>query len=149
MIFLCIYIYIYIYTIYIYIYICMFVSICVIFFSSYYVWKHVRYPALINRQIYIYIYIYICFQFDAFVREHVRHRALLMGYSMWLELTRVCCLNCFYKQFFYECWSFLFLRVCFSLPTLPIIYFWYLIRCVCVLEWFGISLIVNFSLCLW
>ena len=32
----------------------------------------------------------VCFQFVAFVREHIWHKALLMGYSMKLELTCVC-----------------------------------------------------------
>ena len=34
-------------------------------------------------------YIYVCFQLVAFVREHMWHKALLMGYSMKLELTLV------------------------------------------------------------
>ena len=40
-------------------------------------------------------YIRVCFQLDAFVREQVRHKALLMGYSLRLELTRVCSLTGF------------------------------------------------------
>ena len=60
-------------------------------------------------------YIHVCFQLDAFVREHVWHKALLMGYSMRLELPPVCSLNGFQLVMdFYECWSFLFLRVRFS-----------------------------------
>ena len=35
-------------------------------------------------------YICVCFQLFAFVREHIRHKALLMGYSVRLELTLVC-----------------------------------------------------------
>ena len=38
-------------------------------------------------------YIHVCFQLDAFIREHVWHKALLMGYSMRLELTHACSLN--------------------------------------------------------
>ena len=38
-------------------------------------------------------YIGVCFQLVAFVLEHILHKALLMGYSMRLELTRVCSLN--------------------------------------------------------
>ena len=43
--------------------------------------------------IYIYIYIYICFLLVAFVREHMRHKAFLMGYLMRLELTLVSSMN--------------------------------------------------------
>ena len=50
-------------------------------------------------RIYLFIlfcsYIRVCFQFDAFIREYVWHKALLMGYSMRLELTHVCSLNGF------------------------------------------------------
>ena len=86
-------------------------------------------------------YIRVCFQLDTFVREHVCQKAYLMGYSMRLELTCVCCLNGFqWVISFYECRSFLFLRVCFSWATLPLIYFWYVnlwarlrvCLCVCV-----------------
>ena len=38
-------------------------------------------------------YIYVCFQFVAFVKEHVWHKDFLMGYSMRLELTRVSSIN--------------------------------------------------------
>ena len=38
-------------------------------------------------------YIYVCFQFVAFIREHMWHNALLMGYLMRLELTLVSCIN--------------------------------------------------------
>ena len=40
-------------------------------------------------------YIDACFQLVAFVREHIWQKALLMGYSMKLELTCVCSLNDF------------------------------------------------------
>ena len=40
-------------------------------------------------------YMRICFQLVAFVRELIWQKALLMGCSMNLELTRVCCLNDF------------------------------------------------------
>ena len=38
-------------------------------------------------------YIYVCFQLVAFVREHVWHKAFLMGYLMRLELTLVSSIN--------------------------------------------------------
>ena len=38
-------------------------------------------------------YIYACFQLVALVREHVWHKALLMGYSMRLEHTLVSSIN--------------------------------------------------------
>ena len=34
-------------------------------------------------------YIYVCFQLVAFIREHMWHKAFLMGNSMRLELTLV------------------------------------------------------------
>ena len=44
--------------------------------------------------IYMYMcYIYVCFQLVAFVKEHVWHKAFLMGYSMRLELTLVSSTN--------------------------------------------------------
>ena len=51
--------------------------------------------------------------------EHVWHKALLMGYSIRLELNRVCSLNRFPLVIvcFYEYWSFLFLE-CVSLSLL-------------------------------
>ena len=87
-------------------------------------------------------YIRVCF------REHIWHKALLMGYSMRLELTRVCILYDFQLvmdlyggySFFLEC-----VHVSLLYPH------WYLIFdkcvCVCVLEWFLISITVIFSLC--
>ena len=39
--------------------------------------------------------------FVAFVREHIWYKALLMGYSMRLELTRVCSLNGFQLVMFF------------------------------------------------
>ena len=38
-------------------------------------------------------YIYVCFQLVAFVREHMQHKAFLMGYSTRLELTLVSIIN--------------------------------------------------------
>ena len=43
----------------------------------------------------LYSYLRVRFQIVSFVREHIRHKALLMGYSMRLELIRVCGLNDF------------------------------------------------------
>ena len=43
----------------------------------------------------LYSYIRAYFQLVAFVREHIWNKALLMGYLMRLELTRVCSLNDF------------------------------------------------------
>ena len=100
-------------------------------------------------------YIRVCFQLDTFVREHVWHKALLMWYSMRLELTRVCILNDFQLVigFFYEGRSFLLLE-CISLNLLNPSFTFDICTvcvcvCVCVLEWFRISLIVIviFSLC--
>ena len=85
-------------------------------------------------------YIRVCFQLDAFVSEHAWHKALLMGYSMRFELTRVCSLNGFQcvMVFFMNAGPSFFLD-CVSLKsTLPLIYFWYLIRCVCVCVCVGV-----------
>ena len=40
-------------------------------------------------------YICVCFQVVAFAKEHIWHKALLMGYSMRLEFTYVYSLNVF------------------------------------------------------
>ena len=42
-------------------------------------------------------YIHVCFQLVAYVREHLWHKVLLMGFSMRLELTHVCSLNDFHS----------------------------------------------------
>ena len=92
----------------------------------------------------------VCFQLVTFVREHTWHKALLMGYSMRLELTPVWNSNDFqlvmglyrgHPLFFLVC-------VCFSLLYLSLIFdmFLSLCICVCVLEWFGISLTDIFPL---
>ena len=58
-------------------------------------------------------YIRVYFQFVAFVKEHIWYKALLMGYSMRLELTLVCSLNGFQLVMgLYGSHSTLFLRVC-------------------------------------
>ena len=44
-------------------------------------------------------YIHVCFQLVAFVRKHIRYKALLIGYSLGLELTRVCSLDDFQLAF--------------------------------------------------
>ena len=56
---------------------------------------------------------YICFQLIAFIREHMWHKALLMGFSMRFELTLVSSWNDLwlvrkglfrgYSPFFQEC----------------------------------------------
>ena len=54
--------------------------------------------------VFIYLLIYyvrVCFQFDGFVRAHVWHKALLMVYSMRLELTRIRSLNGFQLVMFF------------------------------------------------
>ena len=60
-------------------------------------------------------YICVCFQLVVFVREHIWHKALLMGYSMRLELTLDCSLNVFQlvMDFLIEVILF-FLRECLS-----------------------------------
>ena len=95
-------------------------------------------------------YIRAGFQLNAFVREHVWHKAELMGYSMRLEFTCACSLNGFQLVmfFFMNAGPFFFLEfVLLSLRypsfTFDILY----VVCACVLEWFGISLVIIFSVC--
>ena len=58
-------------------------------------------------------YIRVYFQLVTFVRKLIWHKALLMGYSMRLELIRVCSLNGFQLVMgLYEGHTSLFLRVC-------------------------------------
>ena len=95
-------IYIYTHIIYIYIYIYMYI-------------KFGRFTKrfVFLKCIYLFCsYIRVCFQLVAFVREYIWHKAMLMGYSVRLELTRVCILNDFqlvmvlcttHPHFFLEC----------------------------------------------
>ena len=39
--------------------------------------------------------VHVCFQLVPFVREHIWHNTLLMGYSMKVEFTSVCSLDGF------------------------------------------------------
>ena len=93
--------------------------------------------------IYIYIYIYICFQLVAFVREHMWHKAFLMGYSMRLDLTLVSSVN--------DSWSVKLVYIGVVVPlswsvfvwsASPVFDIWYVYSCVCVcvlaLEWFWV-----------
>ena len=74
-------------------------------------------------------YIHLCFQLDAFIREYVWHKALLMEYSLRLKLTCVCSLNGFQLVMgFYEGHSSLFLSLLY--PSFPFD-IWYIV-CVCV-----------------
>ena len=79
-------------------------------------------------------YIRVYFHLHAFVKEHVWHKALLMEYSVRIELTRVCSLSCFQlvMGFFMKDPSFFFLEFVSLNLFLPFICFWYWIRCVCV-----------------
>ena len=51
---------------------------------------------LVRIDLFILSYIRVYFQLDGFVREHVWHKALFMGYSMRRELSHVSCLNGFH-----------------------------------------------------
>ena len=67
-------------------------------------------------------YIHVCFQLVAFAREHIWYKAVLMGYSMRLELTCVCSLNGFQLVIsLYGGHSSLFLRVHLPKSALPLI----------------------------
>ena len=87
-------------------------------------------------------YICVCFQLVAFMREHMGHKALLMGYSMRLKLTLVSSLIDFqlvrlgYTPFFLEC-------VYFGLLT-PLLYL--ICLSLCVYEWVSVCL-GDFLLC--
>ena len=90
-------------NIYIYIYICICVSrfVCVHIYLWCYIYIYIKMSGSMKRFVFFRIYLFILFlhtcmfQLDAFIREYVWHEALLMGYSMRLELTRVHSLNVF------------------------------------------------------
>ena len=73
------------------------------------------------------LYIRVCFQVAAFVRKHICHKVLLLGYPTRLELARVCSL-----MVFSWLWVYIevnhFLRECLPLSALPLSCLWYLIR---------------------
>ena len=83
----------------------------------------------------------LCFQFDTFIREHVWHKTLLMGYSMRLEPTDVCNLNEFqlimsflWKSLFsfsLECVSFSLLYSSFAFDIWYVVCM-YVCMCICV-----------------
>ena len=84
-------------------------------------------------------YIYECFQLVALVREHVWHKALLMGFSMRLKLTLVSSINDFWLvRLVYIgvvvrfSWS-VFTLVCFTRLI------WYVYSCVCVCVCVGVG----------
>ena len=91
-------------------------------------------------------YIRVCFQLVAFVREHIWNKALLMGYSMRVEIPRVCSLNDFHLLMGLYGGPHLFFFQCVDLSLLypSLIFDMLLSWCVCVLEWFLISLTVIF-----
>ena len=92
-------------------------------------------------------YIYVCFQLVAFVREHMWHKAILMGYSMRLELTLVSSINdpCLVRLVYIGVLVPLFWSV-FTLVCFTRLWYFYSFVCVCVyvcvleLEWFWVSL---------
>ena len=93
-----IYIYIYIYNIYIYIYIndcCRSKERIKIYFK---IGRSTKRFVFFKNLFILFLHTcYICvyFQLVAFVREHIWHKAFLMGYSVRLELILVCSLNVF------------------------------------------------------
>ena len=89
----------------------------------------------------------VYFQLVAFVKEHIWHKALLMGYSMRLELTRVCSLNYFqllmslyrsHPLFFLEC-------VYLSLLYPSFIFDMFLSLCVCVCVCVCVGVVLDFT----
>ena len=79
-----------------------------------------------------------CFQLVAFVREHIWHKALLMGYSMRLELTRVCSVNDFQLVMdLYRSLPVFFLECVYLILFSPLLYLiCFVIVCVC---WGGLG----------
>ena len=61
-------------------------------------------------------YMYVCFQLVACIREHMWHKAFLMGYSMTLELTLVSNMeNTKYKKYKSLCgpsYIYIYIYVC-------------------------------------
>ena len=72
--------------------------------------------------------------FVAYVRENIYHKALLMGYSVRLELTGICSLNDFQLvRGLYRGPPLFFLECDLPLSGLPLIDIWcFLSLCVCV-----------------
>ncbi len=88
-----------------------------------------------RRDLYLFCsYIYVmCFQLFTFIREYMWHKALLIGYSMRLELTLVSSLNDLQLVRWVLCGLFpLFPRVCLLWSALPVFYISYVYSCVCV-----------------
>ena len=77
-------------------------------------------------------YIRVYFKFIDFVREHIWHLALFMGYSMRLELTRVCSLNDFLLIYKEAILSFSLSTFYLSLLYPSLIFDMFLSLCVCV-----------------
>ena len=87
-------------------------------------------------------YIRFCFQLVAFFRERIWHKALLMGYSVRLELTRVCSLNGFsvcYGFIWKSLLSF-FSEYVYLSQLYPSLFFdiWYVFVVVCVRVYVGV-----------
>ena len=75
-----------------------FVIFSFIYFVLTYVLYMCMFPACCFHKVHTF-YICVCFQLFAFIREHICHKALLMGYSMRLELTLVSSLNAGKQEF--------------------------------------------------
>ena len=98
-------------------------------------------------------YICVCFQLVAFIREHMWHKAMCMGYLMKPKLKRCLLVECFSYLHGFSPLSF-FLRVCLFFFLSPIGH-WYLMCYkvfvlllwvdVCVLKRFWILQTVTFS----
>ena len=129
--FLIILVYIYICTfVYIYIYIYIYVCVCVCVFSAWYFRQRTCLGQGLVDGIFNKTWNYLCSQFEWFL------------FKIFFYLLIV---------FFYECWSLLFLRVCFTQPTLSHIDFWCLTFCVCLSECVCVRVVSDsthiFSLC--
>ena len=96
------------------------------------------------------LYVYVCFQLVAFIGEHMWHKALLMGYSMRLELTLVSSLNDLWLvRWVYIGLLFLLPGVCLLWSALPIILAWWIrILTMIYLLWQHIYRLILLSNCL-
>ena len=78
----------------------------------------------------------VCFQLVAFVREHVQHIILLMGYSMRFELNLIRSLNVLFFSVgllvLYRGYSPLFLECVYFILLFPLCYLICFFRRVCV-----------------
>ena len=87
----------------------------------------------------------VCFQLLAFVREYMWHKALLMGYSMRLELNLVSSLNDFQSVLYRSYSSFFLEGVYFGLLYSSLIFDMFIVVCMCVCACVSVGVVWGFA----